>query len=224
MFTGTPVKTRNFKWNLSFNFALNDNKVLYIGGLQSIVIDGAYPRWGSEVSISNVIGMPYGQIMGFAYKRDPRGHIIFSDGVNNPAPAGEPEQTGIVPLGSTVYRQTGGLTNEFHYKAFSISFLVDFKYGAKIYSGTNLLLYYYGLQKTTLQGREGGYIGQGVMDNGHPNTFSLPSQQYFQDISASGTDHIAEEFIYDASFIKLRSLSLSYSFPQKRSKRALSRG
>ena len=210
---GTPVKTHRFSWNTSFNFAVNNNKVLNIGGSQSIVIGGAIPRWGSEVSISNVVGMPYGQIMGFAYKRDAKGNKIFSDGISNPAPAGEPEQTGLVPLGSTVYRQTGGFSNEFHYRDFSLSLLIDFKYGAKIYSGTNLLLYYYGLQKTTLQGRVGGYTGKGVLENGHPNATAVEAQQYFQDISAGGTDHIAEEFVYDASFIKWRSASLGYSLP-----------
>jgi outer membrane receptor protein involved in Fe transport len=224
LFTATPVKSKSFKWDMSFNFAVNNNKVLYIGGLNSIVIDGAYPRWGSEVSISNVVGMPYGQIMGFAYKRDPRGNIMYSDGFTNPAPAGEPEQTGILPLGSTVYKQSGGLSNELHYKDVSLSFLIDFKFGAKIYSGTNLLLYYYGLQQATLQGREGGYIGPGVLENGHPNSFAVPAQQYFQDISATGTDHIAEEFVYDASFVKLRSLSLAYSFPEKKMKNGLIKG
>jgi len=214
LLTGTLFKTPAFSWKLSFNYAVNDNKVLYIGGLPSIVINGAYPRWGSEVSISNVVGLPYGQIMGYAYKRDAKGRIIYSDGVSNPAPAGEPEPSnGVVPLGSTVYKQTGGLTNEFHYRNFSFSFLIDFKYGAKLYSGTNLLLYYYGLQKTTLQGREGGYIGKGMLESGHANTIAVPAQQYFQDISAGGTDHIAEEFVYDASFIKWRSASLTYNFP-----------
>jgi hypothetical protein len=152
--------------------------------------------------------------MGYAYKRDAKGRIIYSDGVSNPAPAGEPEPSnGVVPLGSTVYRQTGGLTNEFHYRNFSFSFLIDFKYGAKLYSGTNLLLYYYGLQKTTLQGREGGYIGKGMLESGHANSIAVPAQQYFQDISAGGTDHIAEEFVYDASFIKWRSAALTYNFP-----------
>ncbi len=217
---GTPIKTRRFSWNTSFNFAVNNNKVLYIGGAQSIVINGAIPRWGSEVSISNVAGMPYGQIMGFAYKRDAHGNKIFSDGVSNPAPAGEPVQTGVVPLGSTVYRQTGGFSNEFHYQNFTLSLLIDFKYGAKIYSGTNVLLYYYGLQKMTLQGREGGFTGRGVLENGHPNTTAVPAQQYFQDISAGGTDHIAEEFVYDASFIKWRAASLSYTLPAS----VLSRG
>ncbi|HEV3414143.1 MAG TPA: SusC/RagA family TonB-linked outer membrane protein [Puia sp.] len=211
--TAVPLQRGDFKWNVSFNLAINDNKVLYLGGMPSIVIGGAYPRWGSEVSISNVVGMPYGQIMGFDYKRDSRGNIIYSDGVSNPAPAGEPEQTGVVPLGSTVYRQTGGLINEIHYKGWSLGFLVDFKYGAKIYSGTNLLLYYYGLSKVTLQGREGGYLGKGVTESGKPNSISVPAQQYFQDISASGTDHIAREFVYDASFIKWRSVSVSYTVP-----------
>jgi TonB-linked SusC/RagA family outer membrane protein len=224
LWTGIPVKTKNFSWNLSFNLAVNDNKVLYVGSASSIVINGALPRWGSEVSISNVAGLPYGQIMGYAYKRNSQGQIIYSDGITNPAPAGEPEQTGLVPLGSTVYKQTGGLTNEFHYKDFSLSCLIDFKYGAKIYSGTNLLLYYYGLQKTTLQGRERGYIGKGVLENGHSNTIAVPAQQYFQDISAGGTDHIAEEFVYDASFIKLRAVSLSYSFPNPILKSAYIKG
>jgi len=213
LLTAVPVRYGRFSWNTSVNFSVNHNEVLYIGGPNSIVISGAYPRWGSEVSISNVVGLPYGQIMGFAYKRDPGGNIIYSDGVTNPTPAGEPEPTGIVPLGSTVYKQTGGFSNDFHYRNFTLSMLIDFKFGAKIYSGTNLLLYYYGLQKTTLQGREGGYIGKGVLENGHPNDIAVPAQQYFQDISAGGTDHIAEEFVYDASFIKWRSASLTYSLP-----------
>jgi TonB-linked SusC/RagA family outer membrane protein len=213
--TAVPVLTGNFKWNFAFNLAINHNKVLYLGGLPSIVINGAYPRWGSEVSVSNVVGMPYGQIMGFGYKRDKQGRILFSDGVTNPALAGEPEQSGLMPLGSTTYKQTGGLTNEFHYRNFSLVFLIDFRFGAKLYSGTNLLLYYYGLSKNTLAGRETGYTGKGVLQNGHANTLAVPAEQYFQDISASGTDHIAEEFVYDASYIKLRAFSLGYSFPAK---------
>jgi TonB-linked SusC/RagA family outer membrane protein len=213
LWTATPVKWRAFSWKTSFNLAVNYNKVLYIGGPNSIVISGAYPRWGSEVSISNVVGMPYGQIMGYAYKRDSKGDIMYSDGITSPTPAGEPEQTGIMPLGSTVYKTTGGFSNDFHYRNFSLCLLFDFKYGAKLYSGTNLLLDYYGLQKKTLEGREGGYIGKGVLENGHPNDIAVPAQQYFQDISAGGTDHIAEEFVYDASFIKWRSASLTYTFP-----------
>jgi TonB-linked SusC/RagA family outer membrane protein len=209
LLTGTPVKTRNFSWDISFNIAQNNNKVEYLGGLKSIVIGGAFPRWGSEVSISNVVGMGYGQIMGYDYTTDSKGQRVFNS-------IGEPVQSAtVVPLGSSVYKQTGGLRNTFTYKAFSLAVLFDFKYGAKIYSGTNNLLYSYGLQKATLAGREGGFIGKGDNQSGGPNTVSIASQTYFNDIGAGGNDHIAREFVYDASFIKLRSLSLGYSIPAK---------
>ncbi|TDW96995.1 SusC/RagA family TonB-linked outer membrane protein [Dinghuibacter silviterrae] len=206
--TATPVKAGHFQWDLSWNYANNASKVLNLGpGTPSYVISGAQARWGGEVSVSNVVGLPYGQIVGYAYKRDAHGNILYNSG-------GEPDQTGVVPLGSGVYKVTGGVSNQLHYRNWTLSWLIDYKFGARIYSQTNLLLYFYGLQKTTLQGREGGYVGKGVNDiTGKPNSVSVPAEQYFQDISAGGSDHIAEEFIYDASFIKLRSFSLSYSIP-----------
>jgi TonB-linked SusC/RagA family outer membrane protein len=210
----TPVRSRNFTWNATFNYAHNSNKVLSLGGLNTLVINGAYPRWGSEVNISNVVGLPYSQIMGYAYSKDAKGNTIFSSGgANNPVTAGEPVPTGVVPLGSGIYSTTAGFNNEFTFKGITLSFLLDGKFGAKIYSGTNLLLYDYGLQKTTLQGREGGFIGKGVDQKGNVNATAVNAQTYFQDISATGADHIAQEFVYDASFIKLRSLSIGYSLP-----------
>ncbi len=215
LLTGTPVRTRDFAWNLSFNIGINNNKVLYLApGVNSIVVAGANARWGNGVNISHWTGLPYAQITGFGYKKDAHGNKIYSDGSDGLL-AGQPEPTANqIPLGSGIYKQTGGLTNEFHYKDFGLSFLLDFKYGAKIYSGTNLLLYEYGLSKATLQGRaEGGYVGKGVvLNSGATNTASVNSQVYFQALS-TGDDQIAQEFVYDASFIKLRSLSLSYSLP-----------
>jgi TonB-linked SusC/RagA family outer membrane protein len=210
LLTATPVKSGRFQWDISWNYANNASKVLDLGpGTSSYVISGAQARWGGEVSINNVVGLPYGQIVGYAYKRDAQGRVIFNA-------IGEPEQTGVVPLGSGVYKVTGGISNQFRYRNWTLSWLIDYKFGAKIYSQTNLLLYFYGLQKNTLRGREGGFVGKGVDDAGKPNTIAVPAEQYFQDISAGGSDHIAEEFMYDASFIKLRSFSLCYSVPASR--------
>ena len=208
---GSPIKLKNFVWNSSFNIAFNDNKVLQLALPENnpIVLDGAQPRWGSSTTIQAIVGLPYAQIVGYAYKRDASGNKIydangFAERTDDP-----------VPFGSGVYKTTGGFNNDFSYKNFTLSFLFDFKYGAKIYSQTNLLLYGDGLQKTTLNGRNnGGVIGDGVTEDGKPNTKQVNSQIYYTELSGDGEHYVAEEFVYDASFIKFRSLSLGYSLPK----------
>jgi TonB-linked SusC/RagA family outer membrane protein len=206
LFTFMPIKNNNFNWNVSLNLALNNSEVLFLGdGVKSLAIEGAVPRNGDGVTISNVVGETYGQIRGYAFSRDENGNIIY-DG------SGEPIRTSsVVSLGSGVYKTTGGVLNQFYYKNFNLSVLVDFKYGAKIYSGTNLSLYSTGLHKNTLEGREGGYVGEGVTEDGSVNTTAVNAETYWTNIAKS--NHIAEEFVYDASFIKLRELSLGYTIP-----------
>ena len=80
------------------------------------------------------------------------------------------------------------------FRDFSLSFLIDYKAGASLFSGTNYSLYSEGLHKGTLLGR--------TVDN---------AQDYHKGIV---NNNIAEEFVYNASFIKLRELSLGYTFPQ----------
>ncbi len=206
LITGTPILNSDWKWDASFNIAFNNSKVLYLGdGVKSLGIEGAVPRNGDGVNISNIVGMSYGQIMGYAYKRDAKGNIVYDAN-------GYPEKSStVVPLGSGVYKTTGGFSNELRYKNFSLSCLFDFKFGAKLYSGTNLNLYTDGLQKTTLQGREGGYVGPGVTESGSTNTTSVNAETYWKALASS--NNIAEEFVYNASFIKLRQLSLGYTMP-----------
>jgi TonB-linked SusC/RagA family outer membrane protein len=210
LLTGTPVKSGSFRWNTSFNIAVNNNKVLALTPPDNnpVAVNGDnYPRWGDAVSIQHIVGLPYAQIVGNAYKRDANGEIVFdADGL--------PEASGDlpVPLGSAIYKTTGGFNNDVSFRNFNLSFLFDFKYGAKIYSGTNLLLYSNGQHKATLEGRETGYVGHGVTEDGHPNTVAVRGQDYFYQIT-TGDHQISEDFVYDASFIKFRSLSLGYNFP-----------
>lgn len=200
-----PVKTSNFKWDVTFNIAYNTSEVLYLGnGVESLQIEDASARYG-DVTITNVVGKPYGQITGYGYTYDDNGNRIFDED-------GEPVRTSSVKtFGSGVYKTTGGIRNAFTYRNISIACLIDFKYGAKIFSGTNLSLYGSGLHKKTLQGRESGYIGDGVTEDGDVNTTAVDAETYWSNIANSNS--IAEEFIYDASFIKLRELSLGYQIP-----------
>ncbi len=212
---GVPVKTNNFMWNTSFNIGYNNSEVLYLGEeIDRLQIEGAEARNGNAY-IYNFVGQPYGQIYGYKYKRSKvSGEICYDkDGL----PLRSDEQ---YSLGSGVYKVTGGFRNEFIYKNFTLSFLLDYKFGAKLFSGTNYSLYGNGLHKETLRGRDEGFItGKGVHiveENGEeisstPNVAKADAQKYHQSLIDRT---ITEEFVYNASFIKLRELSVGYTFPR----------
>ena len=210
--SGTPVMTSNFSWNSSFNIAYNDSEVKYLGeGVNNLSIEGASSRSGN-VSVQNIIGKPYGELVGHKYKRVD-GQIVYKDGIAQASDATE-------SLGSGVHKVTGGWRNEFKYKDFSLSFLIDFKAGGKLFSGTEYGLYGAGLHKNTLEGRadkgKGSIVGKGVMYDAAsksyvPNTVAVGAQEYWGGIA---NNNIGEEFIYNASFIKLREISVGYDIPR----------
>lgn len=212
MVNAVPVHTKDFEWNTTLNFAYNDSEVKYLGeGVDRLQIDGASSRSGN-VTVQNIVGSSYGELVGYKYKRH-NGQIVYENGI--PQRADE-----LSSLGNGVYNFTGGWSNAFKYKNFSLSFLLDFKVGAKLFSGTNYSLYSEGLHKKTLVGRTaenpgGSVVGAGVMLDGSgnyvPNTVAVDAQTYYSGISRN---NIAEEFVYNANFLKLRELSLGYEFPQ----------
>ncbi len=215
MVDGVPVQTKDFKWNSTFNIAYNNSEVQYLGEnagnpVTSLSIDGASSRSGN-VTIRNIVGKPYGELVGYKYKRV-NGEIVYKDGIAE-------HSDELENLGSGVYNLTGGWRNQLTFKNWTLAFLFDFKFGAKLFSGTNYSLYNNGLHKNTLEGRgengKGTIVGKGVMldasGNYVPNTVAKSAQEYWQGIVSN---NIAEEFIYDASFIKLRELSLGYNFPK----------
>ena len=91
-------------------------------------------------------GSAYGQLIGYKYKRDNQGRLLLKDGL----PQNNGEQ---VSLGCGVYKYVGGWSNTLKYRDFSLSFLIDYKFGAKLFSGSNYQAYSNGLHKNTLVGR-----------------------------------------------------------------------
>ena len=209
MVDATPVKTKNFSWNTTFNFSVNDSEVQYLGdGVERLAIDGATSRMGS-VGVYNVVGSAYGELIGYKYKRDANGNLLLKNGL----PQNNGEQ---VSIGNGVYKYNGGWSNTFKYKNWSLSMLIDYKFGADLFSGSNYQAYNSGYHKNTLIGRTtdapfGKFIFPGIDETtGQANQVAVTAQNFYQEICKQ---NIAEEFVYDASFIKLRELSLTYQFP-----------
>jgi hypothetical protein len=103
----------------------------------------------------------------------------------------------------------GGFTNAFRYRGVSLSFLIDFKLGGHMISGTNFNAIRHGLHKMTLEGREGGVVGEGVSVNGGRNTAVAPVQSYWEVVRSQG---LVEPAVFKDGFWKLRQISLGYDF------------
>jgi TonB-linked SusC/RagA family outer membrane protein len=216
LLNGTPIRGP-LTWDVSFNIAKNKNKVIsLIEGVTELV--GEEPRT-RNIFIKHIVGYPFGMITGREQMLSPSGQpVFFDDGRPVAAP-------GLVPLGNGIADWTGGVNNTFTYKGINLSFLIDFKIGGDIVSGTNMRLTSWGLSQQSLIGREGatplhvkGVVNMGTDDEPvyEPIDRDLTPNEargYWQSVQGEANP-IPKMFMYDASFVKLRQLTLGYSFPR----------
>ncbi len=224
---GTPVKTKNFSWDVNVNWTRNRNKVveLFDDGAGNKIDNIVLNTYQGGVSINATLGQPYGVIKGkdFTYygdakneTRDPAMRIVGANGryvqtTESSWIIGDPNPDWI-----------GGVSNSLKYKDISLSFLVDVRQGGDIFS----LDMYYGLgtglypetagtndlgnpvRNSIANG--GGLIRPGVTAAGTPNTVRVSANNY----TAFGWAYNPPaNFIYDASFVKLREVAIGYTLP-----------
>jgi TonB-linked SusC/RagA family outer membrane protein len=203
LINGTPIKTKNFTWSASYNVAYNKNEVVKLAaGLNQIQMASSVNGWGY---INNIVGQPYGAIVGTRMLKDNNGNVVFN------ATTGLPVATGLQTLGNGVAPLTMGLSNDFKYKRFSLNVLLDGKFGNKILSLMEIYGTRLGLMKTTLPGRDGGLVVNGVDQAGNAYTRTVPVadlRTYYDNYKS-----YSELFLHDASFVKLRQVILSYNIP-----------
>lgn len=197
-----PVRTADFRWDFTFNGSYTKTKVL------SLLSDTEGERIlvGRHVFngfLFHVVGEELGQLGGFGYRRDAQGRQVF--GAN-----GVPLRTSdLVLFGSALPDWVGGFTNAFNYKGITLSFLIDFKLGNMMMSGTNFNATRHGLHKMTLPGRETGVVGEGVNEQGEVNTVAAESQRYWEVVRSQ---QLVEPIVYDGGYWKLRQITAGYDF------------
>jgi len=204
MLTGTPVRS-DFVWDISFNIASNENKVVRLsedGKITRLQVGEPRTRWAF---VHQIVDEPYSSIVGFTHATI-NGEKVYD------ATTGRPQITDTTSyLGQGVHKIVGGINNSFSYKGFNLSFLVDFKLGGDIYSGTNVRLVQWGLHQMTVAGRENGIAISGVDPDGEPLNMTITDQADIQGYWG-GYANASDYFVYDASFWKLRQVVLGYTF------------
>jgi TonB-linked SusC/RagA family outer membrane protein len=197
-----PIKRGAFTWSSTFNFTKLHNEVLDIdAGANNPLQTGTYRPMNANIGI--VKGLPIAQVRAYDYKRDANGNVIIgSDGV--------PVRGDLKPMGSGIANLYGGFNNDFNFKNFNLSFLIDYKFNNKILSATEYYSYNRGLNQATLVGRETGVVAEGVTEGGAVNTKVVPAYEYYPKLATN----ISALSVLDGSFIKFRQLSLGYTFTQ----------
>lgn len=242
----TPVETaKGFRWDVNLNYGSNRSKVLKLDDEGLIT---SYQLYSSGIQVLATVGEAYGTLYGSAYTRDDQGRIVVDA---NGLP--KVSSTSKV-LGHFTPDWTGGISNTFTYKDFTLSFLIDASIGGSIFSNTNKTGKYTGVLASTLPGRDAdhgglwyyqdasgnnvgistpsyettstgayyasvggsstrvyqdGIVVDGVTENGEKNTKIVSAENYYHRLY-----NIAEDNVYDASYVKLREVVLTYRLPK----------
>ncbi|WP_179416121.1 SusC/RagA family TonB-linked outer membrane protein [Mucilaginibacter sp. E4BP6] len=191
--SGTPVKEKEFSWITSLNAAYNANTVLALAAGQSS-LPVAYSRTGYASTV-DIVGKAADQVQAFDYVRNADGSIKVDPSTGIPVP-------GVLKAYGPAYGPwSAGFNNEFTYGHFDLTFLIDGKFGGKVFAGDEYYAFEDGLTKSTLPGRETGFA----------NNTSTPTtaENYYTTLGSN----VSGLFVQNASFIKFRQITFGYNIP-----------
>jgi len=204
---GKIIDNDNFSWSANLNWSRNWNKVLDLAdGISGQQVIGE----GGTASIIAKEGGTTTAIYGLGFVRSPDGKIVYD---NKGLPVDSQE---IQYIGDASPDWKAGLTNVFKIGPFTASVTVDGQYGGIIYSQTHHKSMEQGKLTSSYKGRDEGFIiGDGVVLNGDgtysPNTTkAIPADWYAKYYRRANI----ESNSFDASYLKLREVSLMYDFPK----------
>jgi len=230
--SGTPIQTKDFTWDATLNFSRNENTVVSLReGLSEIVVGSHFGYANATATMKYVPGYPVGNIYGASYLRYYGTKTDDKINVDNSLPlviattgtnAGFPVRDGTQRiLGNSQPKWLAGLNNSVSYKNFTLNFLFETQQGLQRYNQLGNFMSAFGIATYT-QNRRETITFQGVLPDGTPN-----AQQVWmgQGVGPDGRNYTAgyyrnvhrgvtENFVEDASWVRLRSLSLGYDIPK----------
>jgi TonB-linked SusC/RagA family outer membrane protein len=205
--SATTIDAENLTWDVTLNFSRNRNRVDRLtAGLDSYVLGGR------GVSVEARPGDEFGALYGTGFQRDDEGNIVVDD---RGIPIRDDE---IRSFGSYSPEWSGSIHNNLSYRNLNLSFLIDTKQGGVLFLDSQRWGHFAGTYIETLKGRMGDWIYQGednaamaVKQDGSPNDIPI-TMQTVQDFWRQMST-IDERYVYDASYVKLREVSLTYRLP-----------
>ncbi|MFT3824836.1 MAG: SusC/RagA family TonB-linked outer membrane protein [Chitinophagaceae bacterium] len=215
---GTPIKNKAVTWDIDMNLGINKNKINELYGDIKNFAWASFGYSGSNaVTANREVNKPFGTLMGLGFKRDGAGNVLIDDD-------GFPLTTPNVNFGTFLPDFTGGITSTVSYKGFHAGFSIDFQSGGKLLSitkanasGSGLSAETAGLNEKGNPKRDDPASGGGVLFPGIVESTGKPNATYVdaQTLYESELSTLWENWIYDASYVKLREVSIGYDLPGK---------
>jgi len=230
------IRKDNFSWDLTFNGAKNTNKVISLAdGVEEQIIGSVFGSLGAFIKASP--GENYGTIYGTDFELDDQGrkqvmNVYNKDGSGEVIGTQYKITSEVQKIGNSAPKLTGGIGNNFRYKNFRLSALIDFKYGGDIYSVDHATAMGAGLSTATLKERNGGGLAytfpDGTTDNvgmimdgynvddGRENDRVIAPAFYYG-VTYAGWSHLNRArslSVFENSWVKLREVALTYNFPK----------
>lgn len=241
--TGSPIRTENFSWDITLNWAKNTNKILKLANGATELLHADYD--GSAAQLKSVVGEPMGGIYAHPVKTDANGNRMVDSNGFHMIDGDKWEK-----YGTAMPKGVGGLMNTFTYKNFTLDVNIDYSYGGYLMpTGINWMksrglteetlnystnerggLTYYkvgsqGIQvdNSATQGPNGetlyrdGMLMDGVTANGATNTNVISQAGYYNMTYNWGGPQYSssryELYIQENNYVKVREMSLAYNLP-----------
>ena len=209
-----PVQLKDFRWELGFNFAKNNNKVLSVpesleGGKAPI---NSFSAGSDAVYMYAVEGLPIGEFFTYLPQYTEDGKLIV-DANGKPILGTDVEDTGK----NVNADWTGGVTTSFWYKGLSLGATLDVRKGGYMFSRTKNLMQFTGNGAvTTYNSRNPFVIPNSVYEDGTENTTPIwmGDGSYQEWFDGYGASQGGEFYLLDRSFVKLRNITLAYQLPK----------
>ncbi len=213
-----PIWSNNFQWDLNATWGrLLKNEVVSIApGITRITVsNGARFSGITPPYTVHEVGKPWGSMFGGGYKRINGQPVLDNNGLYVADPN--------VSFGSVLPQYTGGVQNTFTIlKNFTINVNIDYQWGGKFFSLSDMWGSYSGLTaRTAVLNDKGNSIRDAVADGGGVHVFGVDNagkpvnyyvgaQDYFHNLVSR---NVFDDYLYDLTFVKLRELSFGYKIP-----------
>lgn len=208
--TAKPVSNRDFSWTTTINASANRNKIVEV--LPSLVKDAATAKYGMQFSGGYTKlkqGGSFGDLYGRTFKTDGNGNVVYDKAT------GLPDYAIDSLIGNPAPKFMLGWSNSINFKNFTLSFLIDGKFGGKVLSITEGYLDQMGVSQRTADVRNaGGKVKvSGVDQEGKPFSGEVDAEKYYTSIG--GKTPAGAAYSYSATAVRMREISITYKLPIK---------